>query len=109
MPDKEESPKTGASLEIDEIRTIDALESRMYAERFLRFNPEFMLFRHAVSLSVNLIHFLGDAPPKDKYDRAQRDLASDTIDSLWLAEHALLRRYENHSLSLLRRAYETTR
>jgi hypothetical protein len=95
-------------VEIDEIRTIEALEARTFGTRFLRFNAEFTLIRKGISLCVELVHYLGDLPPKDAYDRVQRDLACDTIDSLWLAEHSLLRGYENHTLALLRRAYETT-
>lgn len=94
--------------EVDQIRTIEALERRTFAKRFLRFNPEFTLFRKGFGLSLELIHFLGDLAPRDSYDRAQRDLACDTLDSLWLAEHALLRGYESQVLLLLRRSYETT-
>lgn len=99
---------TPQKLEVDEIRTIEALESRTFAKRFLGFNPEFTLFRKGFSLCVELIHHLGDIPPKDELDRTQRDLACDTLDSLWFAEHAVLRGYENQALVLLRRGYETT-
>ena len=95
-------------LEIDEIRTLEALESRTSGQRFLRFNPELTMFRKGFGLCVQLIDRLGDEPPRDNADRAQRDLACDTLDSLWIAEHALLHGYENHALVLLRRAYETT-
>ena len=99
------SPK---KVKIDEIRTIDALESRTFSKRFLAFNPEFTLLRKGFGLCTELIHHLGDIAPKDELDRAERDLACDTLDSLWLAEHALLRGYENQALILLRRSYETT-
>jgi hypothetical protein len=107
MPSSNETPTSNATVQVDEIRTIEALESRTYSERFLRFNVEFTLFRTGISLCIQLVDFLGGVPPKDLYDRSQRDLACDTIDSLWLAEHALLRGYENQALGLLRRAYET--
>jgi len=94
-------------VQVDELRTLEALEARTFSERFLRFNPEFTLFRKGISLSFELVHFLGDTAPRDTCERVQRDLLCDSIDSLWLAEHALLRGYENQSLVLLRRAYET--
>src|ERR1700693_1660417 len=95
-------------VEVDEIRTIEALEARTLGTRFLHFNPHFTLFRKGFALCVQLIDLLGYVAPTDNYDRIQRDLACDTLDSLWLAEHALLRGYENHALTLLRRSYETT-
>ena len=81
---RDETPKACTPVEIVEIRTIDALVTRMYSERFLRFIAEFILFRHGVSLGLQLVHFLGDVPPNDSNDRAQRDLACDSPDSLWL-------------------------
>jgi len=53
MDTQKDLDKTSVGIEIDEIRTIDALESRTYSERFLRFNPEFTLFRKGVSLGVH--------------------------------------------------------
>lgn len=95
-------------IEIDLVRTIEALEARTFATRLLQFGPDFVVFRRGFALSVELVHLLGDMPPKDEYDRAQRDLTCDTLDSLWCAERALLCGYENQALVLLRRAYETT-
>lgn len=68
----------------------------------------FTLFRKGFGLCIQLLDILGMTVPTDDYDRTQRDLVCDTLDSLWMAEHALLRGYENQALSLLRRAYETT-
>jgi hypothetical protein len=108
MDHTDEPTGSNEKVEIDEIRTIEALEARTFGTRFLHFNIEFTLFRKGMSLCAELVHYLGDLPPKEAYDSIQRDLACDTIDSLWLAEHSLLRGYENQTLVLLRRAYETT-
>lgn len=108
MDDPSEDKASSENVEVDITRTIEALECRTLSQRFIRFNAEFTLFRKGFDLSLELIHFLGDLPPKDSYDKTQRDLACDTLDSLWLAEYSLLRGYESHTLLLLRRAYETT-
>ena len=102
-----ETGTTRQMVAVSTIRTIEALASRTFGERFLRFNPQFTLFRKGYDLSVELIHHLGSIPPKDDRDRVLRDLACDALDSLWLAEHALLHGYEQQALVLLRRAYET--
>ncbi len=93
---------------VDGVRTIEALEARTFGQRFMHFNPHFTLFRSGFALCIRSIVHLGDIPPKDDCDRALRDLACDSLDSLWLAEYALLRGYDNQSLLLLRRSYETT-
>lgn len=108
MPEPAEDTISNQKVEVDVLRTIHALEARTFSERFLRFSPHFTLFRKGISLCADLIHRRGDVPPRDLYDRVQRDLACDTLDSLWLAEHALLHGYENQTLTLLRRSYETT-
>jgi hypothetical protein len=108
MSDVQNNQTPSQSAEVDEIRTIEALEARTFGNRFLHFNPQFTLLRKGFALSIQLIDLLGSIAPTDNYDRTQRDLACDTLDSLWLAEHALLRGYENQALSLLRRGYETT-
>jgi hypothetical protein len=95
-------------IDVDVVRTIEGLESRTFAARLLQFSPDFVVFRKGFSLCLELVHMLGDVVPKDNYDRTQRDLACDTLDSLWCAERALLCGYENQALVLLRRAYETT-
>ena len=64
-------------------------------------------FARGLGFCVQLIHELGDVLPQQDYDRIQRDLACDTLDSLWLAEHAVLRGYDNQGLVLLRRSYES--
>jgi hypothetical protein len=84
MPGMKETPTGHSTVEVDEIRTIEALEARTYSERFLHFIVEFTLFRKGISLCVQHVDFLGELPPKDLYDRTQRDLACDTLDSLWL-------------------------
>jgi hypothetical protein len=95
-------------IEVDLVRTIEGLEARTFATRLRQFGPDFQVFRKGFVLSLELLHLLGDMPPKDDYDRTQRDLTCDTLDSLWCAERALLHGYENQALVLLRRAYETT-
>ena len=108
MGEPSDSNSTTGQVEVDEIRTVAALEARTFGTRFLHFNAEFTVFRKGMSLCVELVNYLGDLTPKDTYDCVQRDLACDTIDSLWLGEYSLLRGYENQTLALLRRAYETT-
>lgn len=97
-----------AKIEIDVIRTLEGLEFGTCSARLRQFGPDFVVFRNGISISIELLDLLGDSPPRDDYDRAQRDLACDTLDSLWCAERALLFGYENQALVLLRRAYETT-
>ena len=99
---RDETRKACTPIEIVEVRIIDALVTRKYSERFLRFIAEFILFRRGVSLGVQLIHFLGDVPPNDSNDRAQRDPACDSPDSLWQLLRFLClrldRRNTSHSL-----------
>jgi hypothetical protein len=95
-------------IEVDVIRTIEGLEFRTHSARLHQFGPDFVVFRRGIEISIELLDLLGDASPKDDYDRTQRDLACDTLDSLWCAEHTLLSGYENQTFVLLRRAYETT-
>lgn len=95
-------------IEIDMVRAVEGLEARTFATRLQQFSPDFLIFRKGFTLCLEMVHFLGDMPPKDEYDRIQRDLTCDTLDSLWCAERALLSGYENQALVLLRRAYETT-
>ena len=95
-------------IEIDVTRTIEGLEFGTCSTRLRQFGPDLVVFRRGIEISIELLHLLGDAPPKDDYDRTQRDLACDTLDSLWCAERTLLLGYENQAFVLLRRAYETT-
>jgi hypothetical protein len=97
-----------AKVEIDIIRTLEGLEFGTCSARLHQFGPDFVVFRKGISILIELLDLLGDAAPKDDYDRAQRDLTCDTLDSLWCAERALLFGYENQAVVLLRRAYETT-
>jgi hypothetical protein len=106
MGDKEKK-EVEFIVSVDEIRTIEALESGTFSQRSLKFNPQFTIFRKAIAMCVELVHGLGNVPPRDDYDRTQRDLACDTLDSLWLAESALLGGYDNQALVLLRRSYES--
>jgi len=87
---------------------MEAMEKKTSGARYLRFGPEFLLFRKGYGLCLHLLHHLGDVKPNDDVDRAQRDLACDTLDSLRVAETSLLGGYENQALLLLRRAYEST-
>lgn len=95
-------------VELDVIRALEGLELGTYSTRLRQFGPDLVVFRKGISISLELIHMLGDSLPKDEYDRVQRDLACDTLDSLWCAERALLQGCENQAVVLLRRAYETT-
>lgn len=84
-------------VEIDMVRTIEGMEARTFATRLQQFGPDFVVFRNGFALCLEMVHFLGNMPPKDEYDRTQRDLTCDTLDSLWCAERALLCGYENSS------------
>lgn len=86
---------------------LEAMEQRTSGQRYLKYPPEFDLFRKGLSIALDLLHYLGESEPKDADEGVQRDLACDTIDSLRCAERVLLCGYENQCLALLRRAYET--
>ncbi len=45
MNNPNETGATSQMVAVSEIRTIEALASRTFGERFLRFNPQFTLFR----------------------------------------------------------------
>lgn len=95
-------------IEIDVIRTLEGMEFGTYSARLHQFGPDFVVFRNGISISIELLDLLGSVPPKDDYDRIQRDLTCDALDSLFCAERTLLFGYENQTMVLLRRAYETT-
>jgi hypothetical protein len=101
--------KNGASdkVAVEPMQTVLAMERRSSGQRYLRFEPEFVVLREGYDLCLHLLFELGEFAPADARDGVQRDLACDTLDSLRTAEGALLRGYENQAMVLLRRAYET--
>ncbi|MGA2458158.1 MAG: hypothetical protein ABSF85_11360 [Terriglobales bacterium] len=101
--------KNGASdkVAVEPMQTVVAMECRSSGQRYLRFEPEFVVLRDGYDVCLHLLFELGEFAPADARDRVQRDLACDTLDSLRMAEGALLRGYENQAMVLLRRAYET--
>jgi hypothetical protein len=92
---------------IEPMQALGAMECRTSGQRYLLFEPEFVALREGCDICLHLLFELGDVRPADDRERVQRDLACDTLDSLRMAESALLRGYENQALVLLRRAYET--
>jgi len=98
----------GKKVEVDPFEALEALERRTFGERYLKFAPQFVMFRRGYQYCLELLHHLGDRKPEDDCDRVLRDLACDTLDSLRVAQHALLGGYDNQCLVLLRRTVETT-
>ena len=89
---------------IEPLQTVDAMECRTLGQRYLRFEPEFVVLRQGYGICLHLLFALGEVPPANRDEEVQRDLACDTLDSLRVAESALLRGYENQAMVLLRRA-----
>jgi hypothetical protein len=94
--------------EVDLFEWLKAMECRTSGERYLHFSPEFEVFRKGYELCLELIHHIGGTAPTNDRDRVLRDLACDTLDSLRVAQIALLCGYDNQTVVLLRRCYETT-
>ncbi len=92
---------------VEPMQTVVAMEHRTFGQRYLRFEPEFVVVREGYDTCLHLLFELGEVAPADDRERVQRDLACETMDSLRTAESALLLGYENQAMVLLRRAYET--
>jgi hypothetical protein len=67
---------------IDLTQWLEAMERRTSGQRYLKFSPEFALYRKGFDLCLHLLHQLGESRPPDLRDRVQRDLSCDTLDSL---------------------------
>jgi hypothetical protein len=92
---------------IEPMQMVRAMERRTSGSRYLHFQPECVLFQKGFDICLHLLFELGEVEPRDSKDSAQRDLACDVLDSLRIADYALLQGYENQGLVLLRRAFET--
>lgn len=99
--------KASDKVAIELMQSLGAMEYRTWGQRYLRFEPEFVVLEKGYDICLHLLFELGEVAPRDDRERVQRDLACDTLDSLRMAESALLGGYENQALVLLRRAYET--